>query len=152
MLSVCAWVLTFCDLSSIFELLPISKNTLLFIKLIAEVTTGCNTAASADMPLTVIAAVIGFGGFAVICQICVYADMSRVDTKRFICSRLISSALSSIYCNLILKIFPLHKEAFATITVGNTSLHLYHSILTTVLLLIMCGVLILEVDNRKKMC
>lgn len=152
MISVCAWVLTFCALSSIFELLPISKNTLLFIKLIAEVTTGCSTAAASGMPLTVIAAVIGFGGFAVICQICVYADVCRVDTKRFICSRFINAALSAIYCNLIIKIFPMPTEVFATVTVANTSLPLYHSLLTTVLLLIMCGVLILEVDNRKKMC
>lgn len=152
MLSVCAWVLTFCCLSSIFELLPVSKSTLLFIRLIAEVTTGSGTAAAEGMPLPVIAAVIGFGGFAVICQICVYADLCRVDTKRLICSRLVNSALSAIYCNLILKIFPLPAETFATITVAHTSLHLYHSIFAALLLLVMCCVLILEVDNRKKMC
>lgn len=152
MFSVCGWVLTFSALSSLCEALKMNDTTANLIKSVMEVTTGCKNAATANLPLPIIAAIIGFGGFAVICQVGVYTSICKVQTKLFICSRLITSALCTLYTSALLKLFPQATDVFVTIEAGTSSFTLYHSIGATVILLIMCALLILEVDNRKKVC
>lgn len=151
-LGICGWVLTFCALDATFECLIQNKNSVLFLKAISEVTLGCKTLAEKGFSLTCIAALLGFGGFAVICQICVYANNCNVQIKRLICSRLINAAFSALYCSLLLKIFPQSIYTSATLTTSNATIYLYHSVFATIILITMCVVLILEVDNHRKIC
>lgn len=152
MFAICGWVLTFCVLASLCDALSLPYTISNIIKSVAEVTTGCKNAVSSELSLPVIASLLAFGGFAVICQCTSYSATCKVPAKHLICSRLINSALSAIYCSLLLKIFPQSESASVVIGTNNFSFTLYHSIGATVILLVMCALLILEVDNRKKMC
>ena len=152
MLGVCGWVLTFCVLTALCDCLKLPHTVSYIIKSVGEVTTGCKGAAEAGLSLPVIAGIIGFGGFAVICQCAGYASTCGIKMKYLISSRLIISALSSIFCSAILEIFPQYENVSVTIGSGAGTLTLYHSTTATIILLVMCIVLILEVDNRKKMC
>ena len=152
MLSVCGWVLTFSVLSSLCEALNLPHPVSVLIKSAAEVTTGCENAAASNLSLPVIAAILGFGGFAVICQCGVYSAVCKTKTKFIICSRLLNSALSTIYCSLLLKLFPRCAAVSVVIGTGTSSFTLYHSLSAAVILITMCILLILEVDNRKKVC
>ncbi len=152
MFAVCGWVLTFCVLASLCDALNLPYSLSYIIKSVGEVTTGCKNAVAAGLSLPVIAGISGFGGFAVICQCATYSSACKVEMKHLICSRLINSALSAIFCSVLLKIFPQYEKASVVIGTSTTTLTLYHSIGATIILIIMCALLILEVDNRKKIC
>ncbi len=152
MFSVCGWVLTFCVLSSLCEALKLPYTLSCIIKSVGEVTTGCENAISAGLSLPVIAGISGFGGFAVISQCATYAATCKTKMKYLICSRLINASLSAIYCSLLLKIFPQCEVVSVVLGSKATSFTLYHSIGASIILLTMCILLILEVDNRKKVC
>lgn len=152
MLSVCGWVLTFCVLSALCQALKLPHTLTLIIKSVGEVTTGCENAVLSSLSLPVIAGILGFGGFAVICQCATYSTVCKTELKNLLCSRLINASLSAIYCSLLLKIFPQYTEVSVVLGTTNTSFTLYHSIGASIILLTMCVLLILEVDNRKKVC
>ena len=152
MLSICGWVLTFCVLASICDGLNLPYTLSNIIKSVGEVTTGCKNAVSSGISLPVIASLLGFGGFAVICQCASYSSVCKVGMKYLICSRLINSALSAIYCSALLKLFPQCENVSVVIGTSTATFTLYHSIGASIILIIMCALLILEVDNRKKMC
>ncbi len=152
MFSVCGWVLTFSVLTALCNALNLPYTLTCIIKSVGEVTTGCENAINAELSLPVIAGILGFGGFAVICQCATYSAICKTELKFIICSRLINASLSAIYCSLLLKIFPQCQEVSVVLGANTTSFTLYHSIGASIILLIMCVLLILEVDNRKKMC
>ena len=152
MLAICGWVLTFCVLASLCDALNLPYSLSYIIKSVGEVTTGCKSAVSSGLSLPVIAGIGGFGGFAVICQCASYSSVCKVRMKYLICSRLINAALSGIYCSALLKFFPQCENASVVISTNAVTFTLYHSIGATIILIIMCALLILEVDNRKKMC
>jgi sporulation integral membrane protein YlbJ len=151
-LGLCGWVLLFSGVCAATDFLVKNNTCRLFLRIICEVTSGCKTASCARIPLPVIAAIISFGGLAVICQVSAYAIQSGVQLKRLFCSRLIGAAISALYCNAITKILPQSIHSSVSLTIGNASFSLYHSYLATILLLLMLVVLILEVDNHKKIC
>ena len=152
MLGICGWILTFCVLASLCDALKLPYSISYIIKAVGEVTTGCKNAVSAGLSLPVIAAISGFGGFAVICQCASYSSVCKLKMKFLVCSRIINSALSAIFCSLLLKIFPQCENASVIISAGTTTFTLYHSISASIILIIMCILLVLEVDNRKKIC
>jgi hypothetical protein len=150
MLGICGWVLIFSSFSSIISALPLNESIKIFLKSICEVTTGCNTAISNGLPSSVITAITAFGGFAVICQISTLISVCNVKTSRLICSRVIASSVSVLYYSFITKLFPQYTQASVTISTESGNFILYKSIPATILLLTMCVLFILEVDNRKK--
>ncbi len=152
MFSVCGWVLTFSVLSSLCEALKLPYTLTYIIKSAGEVTTGCKNAVASELSLPVIAGILGFGGFAVICQCAVYSSVCKTNFKYLICSRLLNASLSTIYCSLLLKVFPQCAEVSVVIGSKASSFSLYHSVGATIILFVMCILLILEVDNRKKLC
>lgn len=152
MLSICGWVLTFCVLASLCDALNLPYSLSYIIKSVGEVTTGCKNAVASGLSLPIIAGISGFGGFAVICQCASYSTSCKVKMKYLLCSRFINSALSGIYCSLLLKLFPQSENVSVVIGSASTAFTLYHSIGASIILMIMCVLLILEVDNRKKMC
>lgn len=152
MLAICGWVLTFCVLASLCDAINLPYSVSYIIKSVGEVTTGCKNAVASGLSLPIIAGISGFGGFAVICQCASYSFTCKTEIKYLICSRFINSALSGIYCSALLKIFPQCENVSVVIGNGTTTFTLYHSISASIILIIMCALLILEVDNRKKMC
>jgi hypothetical protein len=152
MFAICGWVLTFCVLASLCDALNLPYSISYIIKSVGEVTTGCKNAVSSGLTLPIIAGIGGFGGFAVICQCASYSSFCKVDIKYLICSRLINSALSGIICSFFLKLFPQCENVSVVISTNTATFTLYHSIGASIILIIMCALLILEVDNRKKVC
>lgn len=152
MFAVCGWVLTFSVFASLCDALKLPSSACTLIKSVSEVTTGCKNAVTAALSLPVIAAILGFGGLAVICQCAVFSSVCKTQIKFLICSRLSNAAISAIYCSLLLKLFPQCAEVSVVIGTKTGHFTLYHSIGATVILFIMCALLILEVDNRKKVC
>lgn len=151
-LGISGWVLTFSALSSLCDKLTIEDSARLFLKSVLEITTACETVTANALPLTVVAAAIGFGGFAVIFQTASYCEICSLEIKKLICVRIVLSAFTSLYTAVLLKIFPQTVETSATINVIGHNFSVYHSIPAAAILMIMCAALILEVDNRKKVC
>ncbi len=152
MLCVCGWVLTFSAVSAGLEIFIKNRDLLTFMSSVFEVTTGCKTAVSEGLSLPLIAAIAGFGGFAVIFQIAPYLERCCVNIKHFICWRIFNSALSAVVCNFFINLYPSTLKAGASVTVGTASLNVSHSIFSAIILVITCVVLILEVDYKKKLC
>ncbi len=152
MLSICGWVLTFCAIASLTDIFIPEENAALFIKSILEVTTGCKYAVSYNLPLPVISAVLGFGGFAVLFQIRTYADNCHIHMKTFLCIRILNSALNAFFCSQLMNLFPESTHVFSQITACSAVFPVSHSITASVILIIMCIVFIFEVDNKRKVC
>ena len=152
MLSVCGWVLTFSAISSALECIVGTGNLSIFIKAISEVTTGCHSISQQGFSLPVLSAVTGFGGLAVIFQIAPYIRKCDYDLKAFICLRLLNGALSAFFCSGLCKILPQAADVSQILNIGNIQLNLSHSVIATIFLIITCILLILEVDNKGKVC
>lgn len=152
MLGICGWLLTFCSIISVIELYTTQNSSVILIKSIAEVTSGCQNAADNNLSLPLIAAVLGFGGFAVIFQIAGYMKAIGLPMKHFVCTKILNGALNAFFCSVLMKIFPQVTPAAANISVGKHIFPISNTIITAVILLIMCTVFILEVDNKKKLC
>lgn len=151
MLGISAWVLAFSCLSSLINVFPITSNAEIFLKAVLEVTTGCRTAAG-NVSFPVMAAIIGFGGFSVICQISPYLDICKIQMRRFISARIINSALSAFFASILINFFPEAASASTIINAGETPVYLSYTVPATAVLLIMCAVFIFEVDNKRKVC
>ena len=115
MLSVCAWVILFSCINKLIEILPISESFKLFFYSISEVTNGVYLS-SGTLPLPIIAGIIGFGGLCGHCQVMPYIIKLRLNYKFFLISRIVSASLSVIYCDILLKYFPVSYQVFS---IGN---------------------------------
>lgn len=151
-LGICGWLLTFCSISALVEVLIPQKTAMTFINCISEVTFGCETASAEGLPLPIISAILGFGGFAVIFQILTYMKSCGLSLRVFICIKALNGALNAFFCSVLMRIFPESTTVSATITAGNQVFSLSNSIITGLFLIIMCTVFVLEVDNKRKMC
>lgn len=112
MLNICAWVIIFSCIIRLIEILPLNESASFFLSCILEVTNGAYIA-SGNMPLPIIAGIIGFGGFCGHCQVMPYLVKLRLKYKYFFVSRIIGGALSVIYCKLLTDIFPVSYEVFS---------------------------------------
>lgn len=152
MLSICGWVLMFSAISKALCILIKNKLLSLFICSVAEVTTGCVTLTNASMPIPLICAILGFGGFAVIFQVAPYVEKCSCSLKRFIFWKAVNGILSGFYCSLLLRIYPVSISTSVTSQLSTGTPALSHSLTAAVLLIIICIVFILEVDYKKKIC
>ena len=150
MLSICGWVLVFSAATAGVDCLCPNERVSLFIKALSEVTTGCKSVAATNFPLPLICAIIGFGGFAVIFQIAPYLQKCGYDLKLFICWRALTGALSAFYCSQIIRLFPDEQSVSQIILLSGKSYAFSHSITASIILIFTCIVLILEVDNKRK--
>ena len=151
-LGICGWLLTFCSISALIEVMIPQKTAMTFINCISEVTFGCETASAEGLSLPIISAILGFGGFAVIFQILTYMKNCGLSLRVFICIKALNGALNAFFCSVLMRIFPESTTVSATIIAGNQIFSLSHSIITALFLIIMCTVFVLEVDNKRKMC
>ena len=104
MLPLCAWVLLFSGICAVLERTPPGMSTPLICVL--EVTNGCRMAAENGLSLPVLAAILGFGGLSVHCQILSDVTACGVRLSRFWAFRVVCGALAAVYCAGLLRLFP----------------------------------------------
>lgn len=112
MLSVCAWVISFSCINRLIEITPLSNSFKFFSYCILEVTNGC-LVSSGNLPIPIIAGIIGFGGFCTHFQIMSAINTLKLKYKYFFASRIFCGALAVIICNFALKLFPVSYDVFS---------------------------------------
>lgn len=149
MLGICGWVLFFSTMCELSNQLIENEGVRLLVNSVAEVTLGCKSTISAKLPLPVICAVVSFGGFAVASQISPYLAECGIKVKSYLCWRLAGGAVSAFLCSQLIRFFPRCTVVSARIYPVHA---LTNGIPTALIMLLMCVVLIFEVDNKRKVC
>lgn len=113
MISLCSWVMLFSCICSVVPLLPDGlSGASLPIKCVLEVTTGCAEAVGRGVPLPVIAAVLGWAGVSVQCQVLRYVLEAGVSVPVLAASRALNGGAAAFICSVILRYFPCKAEVF----------------------------------------
>ena len=150
-INISAWVLTFSCLSEILNNFVVNENISLFINSVLEVSNGCKLCVN-RVSLPVISAILGFGGFSVIFQVSPYLKVCNVKMKHFLVARVLNASLSAFFTFNLLKFFPEAINTSTVLHVNNQPVNLSYTVSSSIILLIMCLIFILQVDNRKKIC
>lgn len=148
MFSICAWIILFSCLLNIITQRNGNANFFLALKSFSEVSTGCAELAKTESPV-VLAAVLGWSGLCVHCQVFPYIIKIGLKAKYFFCSRVLHAMLSSVICHLLLKIFPCTVSVFSSGTETLTKIFAVSAPATAGLIL-MCAIFILDLDTSKK--
>ncbi|OQA49297.1 MAG: Sporulation integral membrane protein YlbJ [Firmicutes bacterium ADurb.Bin300] len=146
-IGVAGWVLTFSCIAGLMDALGITAYYSAVLKGILEISTGSRACAGV-LPLPVLAALLSFGGIAVICQIKPYADECGVKIKKLLTFRLLCAAISAFICSQILNIFNISSDT-STIIPDKIAFSAF-STPASVLLILMCAVFILDVENKRE--
>ena len=150
-INISAWVLTFSCLSEIIFAFNLAEKTALFLNAIMEVSNGCKVC-SQVISLPLISAILGFGSFSVICQVSPYLKACKVKMKNFFVSRILNASLSAFFTFNLIKLFPEAVNTSVVFHVNNQPLNLSYTVASSIFLLVMCLIFVLQVDNRKKIC
>lgn len=150
MFSICAWVILFSCVNGFTDLLSMSPGGKIFIKAALEVTTG-SFAAAKHVALPVMCLIIGFGGICVHCQVLGYACKTGIKPSLFIAARIINGAIAAMVCAVLLKFFPVSAQVMSN-AVEKVPQAYSASIPAAAGLLIMGGLLILELDSKRRIC
>lgn len=149
MLIICGFVALFSGIGEVVELIPVSEKAKILLLCILEVTGGCSKAA-AFMPLYMLAGVCAFGGICIQMQIFSICSESGINKLNFMLFRLIHSALSTLVCIIILNYFPIEAGAVC-IQTERLVLNSF-SLPASISLMFLAILIILDLDNSKKMC
>ena len=109
MLPLCAWVLLFSGICAVLRRLP--AVTALPVICLLEVTNGCKAGVEAGLSMPLIAAILGFGGLSVHCQVLPDVLSCGVPLSRFWAFRALSGALAAVYCVMLGRWFPVAQTA-----------------------------------------
>lgn len=113
MIDICSFVLIFSFLCEIIETFVQNDSIRYTLTAFLEVTNACQILCELkNIPL--LAGVIAFGGVCVHLQIFDCITAVELDKRLFLTSRTVSSALSVIICDLLLKIFPIEEDVFVS--------------------------------------
>ncbi|MBQ8016158.1 MAG: hypothetical protein IJ264_08255 [Clostridia bacterium] len=149
MLAACAFVTVFSGLTAVLDSLIKSENLKLAAACLLEVTNGCiNTAGKVSLPA--LAAICAFGGICVHMQVFAVAKSISVKIPLFYLFRFLHSALAFITCRITLYFFPIETQVFLSVS-ENVRLWSF-SAPSSVSLLLLSALLILDLDNKKKIC
>ena len=150
MISICAWIVIFSCVSGYIPLLCLPDWAGLLLSCTLEVTGGCASAAGI-FNLPAIAAVLGWGGVSVHCQIMRHIKTCKTPLSYFFCARLVCAALSALFCEGLLRVFPCPVNAVAIGSVGAPQLFSFSAPAAAAMLL-SGAMLILELDTNEKKC
>lgn len=150
MLSICGWILIFSCFLSFFESLTQNGKLLLALKALLEVSLGCSEAVKEKNP-TIITAILGWSGLCVHCQVFTHITKIGLKIKYFFCARFFQAMLSSFICGILLKLFPCEISVFSSGT-SAVAKSFAVSLPAALGLLLMCVILILDLDSYKKLC
>lgn len=149
MLLICAWIVIF---NAVISVILTSSDGAFAAVLcsVLEVTNGAKLTAKL-FSLPVLAAILCFGGISVHCQIMPYILKSGLKLRLFFASRVVCAALSALVCKALLSVFPCETAVFSNYT-GITASAYSVSLPSAAALIIMCALLIFEVDTNRKVC
>ncbi len=147
LLTACGFVIAFSGIGCVAENLIDSPSARLIFGCLLEVTKGC-AAISDKVSLPVIAAVCAFGGICVHMQI--FALTDNINIPRFLLFRLLHSGIAYAVCRIYLFIRPVTLTASVTFY-SNARLFSF-SAPASISLLFLCALLILDLDNSRKIC
>ncbi len=102
MVPLCAWVLLF---SGVCEVLMLRPQSLPLVCAL-EVVNGCRIGADHGLSLPVLAAILGFGGLSVHCQVLRDVTACGLRLSRFWAFRVVCGALAAVFCAGLLRLFP----------------------------------------------
>ncbi len=151
MLGVAGWVLVFSCIGGLLTALNVTGVPAALLSSLLEVTTGCRNAAGL-LPVPAVAAVAGFGGAAVLCQVKPYADACGVTMKKLAAFRFLNAALSAFICSQLLEVFKDSVGVSATLPSPDKIVFSAYSLPASAVLLLMCAVFVLDIDKKRKTC
>ncbi|MBR5245776.1 MAG: hypothetical protein IKV25_00205 [Clostridia bacterium] len=149
-LGICGWIVIFNGFIECFELINSNYFLSIFVKTTVEVTKAC-VDFSGKIALPYLTFIMGFGGFCVHFQVLDCLKECRVKYSHFLFSRVINGCLSAIITYIILLFVPVETDVF-----GNSgeihSAPFSVSIWGFMALVIMCIIMIFDIDRKKKVC
>lgn len=149
-LTICAWVVLFSAFSESLAQIIKNESAVMIITCLSEVTKGC-TLLSGRVGLPIICALMGFGGLCVHCQVLSSLKGCGMKYPIFLLSRLLNGVLSGMITQLLLLIFPVKTEVFANSS-GVCAPSFSLSPTSFIIFMLMCIIMIFEVDRKKKIC
>lgn len=147
-LGICAWVVLFSAITNCLKICIKNESVFIGISSFLEVTKGC-VALAGKMPIPIITAIIGFGGICIHCQVLSNLKECGIKYSHFFVCRVLNGAIASFISYLLLLVFPVHIDVFASVrnmTVNTFSV----SLPAFFTFAIMCIIMILDIDRRKK--
>lgn len=149
MLAACGFVIVFSGIGAVTEKLIQSHTLRLTLACLLEVTKGC-AEISKNVSLPVIAVVCAFGGLCVHMQIFAVAREIRINLPRFYLFRLLHAALAYAICKVTLHFHPVTLPV--SVTFYSNARVFSFSAPAAISLLFLCALLILDLDNNRKIC
>ena len=149
MLAACAFVALFSGIGAVADEYIKSDFGRLAVSCLLEVTKGCADAAG-KVSLPALAAICAFGGLCVHMQIFSLAQSLDLKVSRFYFFRFFHSALAYAVCKIILYFHPIEKQVF--LSFADNAAAFSFSAPAALSLLFLCILLILDLDNNKKIC
>lgn len=111
-LMMCGWILIFSCINVFIKKLPLNENTLVWLNMITEVTSGCS-AASKMFPVSVQALVMGWAGLSVHCQLFPFVKATGLRLTHFFLSRLVHGGLATAVAVVLFRFFPCEVSVFS---------------------------------------
>lgn len=148
---ICGFVLLFCGVFSLLDLLPLQHTLMLFLKGFSEVTVGCQLAASLPsffQPIAV-AAFTSFGGICVHLQVMALSGKASIRYGEFFGFRLLYTAIATGLTAWVIQLFPPVLDCFVS-SGGAVVVQTEHNLFSSFLLTILCCMLLILFDNKKK--
>lgn len=149
MLTACAFVSLFSGIGAVTDEYIKNGSLRLALSCLLEVTKGCADA-SGKVSLPALAAICAFGGLCVHMQIFSIAQNLELKIARFYAFRLAHTALAYAACKIILYFHPVEMQVFLSFS-ENAAVFSF-SAPAAISLLFLCILLILDLDNSKKIC
>ncbi len=148
MFMISAWLIFFSCIANIISSKVQDERFLAFIKSVLEVSIGCEEMSSLKNP-AILAAVLGWSGLSVHCQVFPYILKIGLKSKYFFCSRILHAMLSSVICGGLIKIFPCEISVFSNSSQIITQTFAASAPAAAGLML-MCAIFILDLDRHEK--
>ena len=149
-LNICAWIVLFSALNECLKIHINHKQILAILSSIIEISNGCVTSVG-KIPLPLFSFFIGLGGFCVHCQVSGYMKNCDIRYTHFLLGRISHGVLSAIITHIILIFFPVDTNVFANAQ-GIIPATFSVSLPTFAMLIIMCIIMIFDIDRKKKLC
>lgn len=147
MLSVCAYVILFSALDGLLGQYILHRD---YIIPLLEITNGSLECAK-DVPLPLLAFYLGFGGICIHLQLAFAVRQCGMKMGVYFKCRLLQGGISYLICWALSFLFPASESVFSNLS-GETAKLVSISLPVTVMMLLMSFVLILDIDNQKKIC
>lgn len=150
LLNICAWIVLFSALTECLNVFTINKTGLAIISSLIEISNGCINSVG-KIPIPLFSLFIGFGGLCVHCQVSGYMKMCKIRYIWFLSGRIAHGVLSAITTHIILIFSPVDADVFANAE-AFVPASFSVSLPTFVMLMIMCIIMIFDIDRKRKLC